>query len=242
MQRRYTSATSGSGASDVPTVTVIPPLTSDLCIVVVYLRASPTGEVTSVALGSGIFTRLARVVGNTGSLEIWEGHGFAADETDTTVNISLSAGTNSVSWATYLSNGAAPHGAPTVVDLETAFANSTSVGTAAVTPTADDETQMVLSLLAWYTGSTAASSFTHTPGGGEGMWVSDGASRTEGRVYMGSRAPTTVADHGLVATLGSTQEWVAATLVLTPSAPTPHADTHVYKGRAKQSLDTIGAT
>lgn len=238
MSRRVERVTSATGTFTTASanISVSAPLPFHLHLVALHME-STTVEVTGLSLGAGTFTRLHRQVGESSSLELWAGYDFAEGETDTTLGVTLSGAVNGSAMTTVFVNGA-EHAAPAVTAVG-ASGSGTSVDPGSVTPTADDETQMVLVAAGKMSGATVPSAYASTPGGNE-AFVSTATTSSHDAIWVSRRAPTSLSPHKVVTTITS-DTWVAINALVTPTAPTPHADTHVYKGRAKKSLDTVGA-
>lgn len=239
VRRTRSGSPVASGGTTTPSLGLTEaPKVFDLILVVIAFQ-SATAEVTSMALGAGTFSRLHRVVGATTSMEIWAGYGFAANETATTITMVSTAGANYTRWAHTFTNGATPHAAPTVIDTAGTSTSSTTLDGGAVTPTTSDETQLVFHAYAWK--STGAwQTATSLPGGAETPSAEDSGSLSYFRMRVGWRASTSLSDHNHTGTLSAAVEWLGAAVVIQPTQAVPHSDTHLYKGRSKESLDLAG--
>lgn len=226
----YTTSTSISSA-------VTSPTKWDLIVAVIYIK-SVTAEVTAVDLGTGTWARVRREVGSVGALEVWVGYNFDGIEVDTTLSIWLSASASFVHRTSAYRNGAVQSVAPTVSGAVGAVGETGSMLAADVTPTADDETQLVL--VAHGAGTSGTPVLTHTPGGVEAFQIGQYSNGTvTAHVGHHTRAAVSLSAHNVSGAV--TVPWVAINALITPTAPVANPNTHVYKGRAKRSLDTVGA-
>lgn len=199
-------------------------------VAVLHLK-SATVECTAMSLGTGTLARIARQVGATSSLEVWVGYAFD-DTVDTTVGCTLSASVGHVFYANYFRNG----GVQSVVPATTVVGATGATGpmdAGSVTPTADDETQVVIAAAGHL--ATTVPTYTSTPGGNEGFVTTAAIAGTAQRMTNNWRSPTSLSPHNLTGT--TTVEWVAINALITPTAPVAHTDNHIYKGRLTSTLD-----
>lgn len=238
VQPMGTYASGGTAASRA--LTTRDPLRWDLELAAVYLK-SATVQCTGVTHGSGTFTRLARVVGATTALELWAGRGFAKGDVDGTTDFTFGASVGYGVYSSFFQTGVA-QAAPTVSLTAGATAGTGVVNGGAITPTAADESQVVVMLEGH--ASQTAPTWTHTPGGNESYYVGGGTGTTvpTGRLHMNHRVASSLSAHNITAA-DLAVEWVALQALVTPTPSPVRADTtHVYKGRRLRSLDTVGAS
>lgn len=221
---------SGSLSGAAPIVNVTQPTKFDLIVVVLHIK-SATIECTGIALATGTFARIARQVGATSALEVWVGYNFD-DTVDTSMTMTMSGSIAQVAYANCFRNGAAQTVAPTTSVVGATGATG-PMNAGDVTPTADDETQVVIAAAGHL--ATTVPTYTHTPGGMETFVDSAAIAGTAQRATNNWRTASSLSAHNLTAT--TTVEWAAVNALITPTAPVVHATSHLYKGRLTSTLD-----